>query len=199
MTTIATPTIALYARCSTDRQELDAQLHALHDYTRRRGCDAVEFTDRGVSGAKASRPGLDALMAAVRRREVEAVIATRLDRLGRSAAHLAALADELRSVGVALVVLDLGLDTATPQGALVLGVLAQVAEFERSLMRERVRDGLAQARRRGTRLGRPAALDARALARARRLRQSGRSLRAIGDVLGVHASTVKRALERGAA
>ena len=97
---------------------------------------------------------------------------------------------------MSLVVLDLALDTATPQGALVLGVLAQVAQFERELIRERVRDGLAQARRRGTRLGRPPALDRRQLARARRLRESGRSFRAIGDQLGVDASTVLRALRR---
>ena len=135
-------------------------------------------------------------MAACRRREVGAVVVTRLDRLGRSSAHLAALAEEFRALGVSLVVLDLALDTATPQGALVLGVLAQVAQFERELIRERVRDGLAQARRRGTRLGRPPALDRRQLARARRLRESGRSFRAIGDQLGVDASTVLRALRR---
>ena len=152
-----TTTAAIYARCSTDRQELDAQLHQLRDYARRRGVRAVEYTDAAVSGAKASRPGLDALMAACRRREVGAVVVTRLDRLGRSSAHLAALAEEFRALGVSLVVLDLALDTATPQGALVLGVLAQVAQFERELIRERVRDGLAQARRRGTRLGRPPA------------------------------------------
>ena len=191
-----TTAVAIYARCSTDRQELDAQLHTLHEYARRRGVRAVKYADAAVSGAKASRPGLDALMAACRRREVGAVVCTRLDRLGRSAAHLAALAEELRALGVSLVVLDMGLDTSTPQGALVLGVLGSVAQFERELIRERVRDGLAQARRRGIRLGRPPALDARAIARARRLRGSGRSLRAIGDQLGVNATTVLRVLRR---
>jgi hypothetical protein len=120
--------LALYARCSTADQDLASQLRQLHDYASRRGAEALEFKDHGVSGAKAARPGLDALLATVRRREVEAVVCTRLDRLGRSAAHLAALADELKALGVALVVLDLGLDTATPQGALVLGVLARPPE-----------------------------------------------------------------------
>jgi DNA invertase Pin-like site-specific DNA recombinase len=188
--------LALYARCSTTDQDLAVQLSQLREYAARRDAAAVEFTDHGVSGAKAVRPGLDALMAAFRRREVDAVVCTRLDRLGRSAAHLAMLAEELRSLGVGLVVLDLGLDTATPQGALVLGVLASVAEFERELIRERVREGVANARQRGVRLGRPPALDRRALARARRMRQAGRSYRAIGDVLGVEASTVLRALQR---
>lgn len=189
-------TVALYARCSTDRQELDGQLHQLREYATRRGANTREFTDAGVSGAKDTRPGLDALLAACRRREVDAVVCTRLDRLGRSAAHLAGLAEELRALGVALVVLDMGLDTATPQGALVLGVLASVAQFERELIRERVKEGLAQARRRGKAIGRPRALDRRQLARARRLRAGGHSLRAVAGQLGVDASTVLRALRR---
>lgn len=188
--------LALYARCSTNHQDLAAQLHQLRQYAERRGVEAAEFSDAAVSGAKASRPGLEALMAACRRRKVSSIVVTRLDRLGRSAAHLAALAEELRALGVDLVVLDLGLDTSTPQGALVLGVLAQVAEFERSLIRERVRDGLAQARRRGTRLGRPPALDRRQVARAKRLRASGHSFRAIAERLEVNASTVLRALRQ---
>jgi len=186
--------IALYARCSTPDQSLDAQLDALRAYAQRRGGEAREYSDQGVSGGRASRAGLDALMAACRRREVEAVVVTKLDRLGRSLRHLCEVAEELASLGVDLVVLDQAIDTSTASGRLLFGVLGSVAEFERGLIQERTRAGLAAARRRGKRLGRPQVLSARDLARARRMRGAGRSLREIGRVLGCGKTTVARAL-----
>src|SRR5262245_10303883 len=120
--------IALYARCSTDSQTIDPQRDALVVYAERRGAPYVLYTDEGHSGAKDSRPGLDAMMAAVRRREVLAVVVVKLDRLGRSLRHLADLAAELERLDVALVCTDQAIDTATPTGRLLFGVLASVAE-----------------------------------------------------------------------
>jgi DNA invertase Pin-like site-specific DNA recombinase len=106
--------------------------------------------------------------------------------------HLTTLAAELAALGVDLVVLDQGLDASTPTGRLTFHVLAALAEFERDLIRERTRDGLRAARRRGSALGRPRALDERQAERARRLRLSGRSVREIAAMLEVSKSAVHR-------
>jgi DNA invertase Pin-like site-specific DNA recombinase len=190
--------IALYARSSTRGQKLTAQLEALRDYAAHRGGEALEFVDRGVSGAQDRRPALDRLMEAVRRREVNAVAITKLDRMARSVRHLTEVAAELEAVRVSLVVLDQAIDTGTPSGQLLFNVLGSIAEFERDLIRERVSAGLKAAKRRGQQLGRPPALDARGIARARRLRASGHSVRAIAGKLGVGSSTVQR-VTRGVA
>ncbi len=158
---------------------------------------AVEFVDR-ASGANRERPALDRLMEAVRRREVDAVVITKLDRMARSVRHLTEVAAELEAMGIALVVLDQAIDTSTLTGRLLFNVLGSIAEFERDLIRERVVAGLDAARVRGVAIGRPRALDGQALERARRLRASGMSLRQIARMLGTSAATVQRALGRAA-
>lgn len=185
---------ALYGRVSTPDQRPDAQLDALRAYAAARGLEAREFLDVGVSGAKARRPGLDALTAAVRRREVDVVVCAKLDRLARSVQHLTALAADLEAVGVGLVVLDQAIDTTTPSGRFLFHTLGAVAELERDLIRERTRAGIEAARRRGARFGRPPATDGPQRARIRRLARAGRSLREIAALTGVPRSTVHRAL-----
>lgn len=187
--------LALYARVSTGGQKLEPQLEPLRDYAERRGGRVREYVDH-ASGAKARRPGVDALMAACRRREVEAVVVVKLDRLARSVAHLVDLSREFEALGVGLVVLDQGIDTTTPAGRLVFHVFSAIAEFERELIRERVLAGLRSAKRRGVRLGRPSKLDGRTRARALRLRETGHSMRAIAAQLEVGVATVQRALVR---
>lgn len=188
------PAVALYARVSTADQRTDAQLADLRAYAKRRRLRAVEYVDEGVSGARDRRPALDDLLAAVRRREVDAVICVKLDRLARSVRHLTALAGELEALGVDLVVLDQAIDTGTPAGRLLFNVLGSIAEFERDLIAERTRAGLAAARRRGRHPGRPRALDDRQRARIQRLRASGHSIRAIAEKLGLSKSVVARAV-----
>ncbi len=188
------PHLALYARVSTRDQHPDAQLAELRAYARRRGAEAVEYVDHGLSGANDQRPALDALVTAVSRREVGAVVVTKLDRIARSVRHLTQLAADLEELDVALVVLDQAIDTSTSSGRLLFHVLGSIAEFERDLIRERTAAGLAAARRRGRHPGRPRALDRRARARARRLRQSGHSIRAIAQKLGASKSVVAREL-----
>jgi DNA invertase Pin-like site-specific DNA recombinase len=186
--------LALYARVSTTDQHLDPQLDELRAYAARRGCDVSEFSDV-LSGKRSARPGLDALLGAARRRQVDGVVVVRLDRLARSLADLARLGDELSSLGVELVSLREAIDTATPMGRALFGMCAVFAQLERDIIADRTRAGLAAARRRGRHPGRPRALDADQVARARRMRSSGQSLSHIARVLGCGATTVARSLK----
>lgn len=185
---------AIYARTSTADQHPDAQLGPLRAFCEARAWSTAEHTDVGVSGARDRRPALDQLLADARARRIDVVVTSRLDRLARSLAHLVRLGEELRELGVALVVTEQSIDTTTSTGRLMFSMLGAVAEFERDLLRERTRAGLAAARRRGRHPGRPPALDRRGLDRARRLAASGNSIRSIADVLGVSKSAVHRAL-----
>ena len=146
---------ALYARVSTLEQEPENQLAELRRYADARGWSVTEYVDRGVSGAKDSRPALDRLLADARRRKIDVLLCWRLDRLGRNLRHLVTLLDELRAVGVDFVSLGEGIDATTPAGKLQLHILAALAEFERERIRERVIAGLRRAKAQGVRLGRP--------------------------------------------
>ena len=149
---------ALYARVSTLDQEPENQLAELRRYATARGWEAREFVDHGVSGARERRVALDELLGDARRRRFDVVVCWRLDRLGRNLRHLVTLLDELHALGVGFVSLGEGIDCTTPAGRLQLHVLAALAEFERARVAERVRAGLARARAKGTRLGRPEAV-----------------------------------------
>ncbi|MGH7338561.1 MAG: recombinase family protein [Myxococcota bacterium] len=185
---------ALYARVSSNEQHVDAQLTQLREYSSRQGWSAQEFVDEGQSGAKARRPALDAMVAAVHKRQIDALVITKLDRLGRSVSHLCDVASKLRAAGVRLVVLDQGVDTETATGELLFHVLGAVAQFERSLIVERTRAGLAAARRRGKRLGRRPVLDQRGRERAQRLARAGRSVREVAKLLEVSVGAAHAAM-----
>jgi DNA invertase Pin-like site-specific DNA recombinase len=146
---------AVYARVSTFDQEPENQLQELRRYLAARGWVGSEYIDRGVSGAKDRRPGLDALLRDAKLRRFDVVVCWRLDRLGRNLKHLITLLDELQSLGVAFVSLAEGIDATTPAGKLQMHILGAIAEFERERIRERVLAGLRRARAQGKRLGRP--------------------------------------------
>jgi len=147
---------ALYARVSTtDKgQDSDLQLQELREYATRRGWAAQEYVDDGVSGAATKRPALDELLRAARSRKVDTIIVWRLDRLGRSLSHLLAMLNEFESLGVKFISLRENIDMSTPTGRLMAHLLGAFAEFEREIIRERVRAGIATARRKGKKVGR---------------------------------------------
>ena len=184
---------ALYARVSTTDQTPDTQLVALRAFAEARGWTVMEFVDHGISGAKDRRPGLDALLAAVRARRVDVVACIKLDRLARSTRHLVTLTADLEALGVGLIVLDQSIDTTTPSGRLLFHVLAAIAEFERDLIRDRVVAGLRRAKAQGRHLGRPRRYHVDG-AEAQALAAAGLSLRGIGRRLNAHPMAVRRAL-----
>ena len=140
-----TKRVALYARVSTlHGQDVGLQLDELRQVAGQRGWDLVEeYVDEGVSGAKASRPGLDRLLADAQRGRFDVVLVWKLDRLGRSLQHLLGVLDDLAGWGVGFAsVRDAGIDTTTPAGRLMLQILGAFAEFEREMIRERVVAGV---------------------------------------------------------
>src|SRR5260221_7878021 len=150
--------VAIYARVSTvgQGQSPEMQLRELREYVERRGWTlAGEYVDEGFSGAKDSRPELNRLMADAHRRRFDVVAVWKFDRMARSVSHLLRALDTFRALGIEFVSLSESLDTATPAGRMVFTVLGAVAELERSLIAERVRGGLRNARAKGKRLGRP--------------------------------------------
>lgn len=179
---------AIYARVSTFDQEPENQLQELRQYVDARGWTGQEYVDRGVSGSKDKRPGLDLLIRDAKRRRFDVLVCWRLDRLGRNLRHLIVLLDELHALGVGFVTLGEGIDTTSPTGRLVFHVLGAIAEFERERMRERVLAGLHRARGQGKRLGRPKA----ALPIGRVQGVNGLTLDDAARQLGVSRSTVKR-------
>ena len=183
---------ALYARVSTTDQEPANQLAELARYCQARDWQAVEYVDRGVSGSKDRRTALDRLLKDARRRKVDVVVCWRLDRLGRNLKHLITLLDELAALGVAFVSLAEGIDATTPAGKLQMHILGAIAEFERARIAERVKAGLARARRNGQRLGRPEQV----LPEARLVAVQGLSVRAAAKRLGVSRSTAHRWLAK---
>jgi DNA invertase Pin-like site-specific DNA recombinase len=182
---------AVYARVSTHEQTPENQLLELRRYVEARGWTAVEYVDHGVSGAKDRRPALDQLVADVRRHRVQGVVCWRLDRLGRNLRHLVTLLDDWHSRGIAFVTLGEGIDTSTPAGRLVAGVLGSIAEFERARVQERIMAGLARARAHGTRIGRQRATPLPSSAPA------GLTVRQAATVWGVSKSTAARRLRGG--
>jgi DNA invertase Pin-like site-specific DNA recombinase len=165
---------AIYGRVSTTAQDTNLQMREVRQFVQRRGWQiAEEYIDKGISGSKEKRPALDKLMSEAKRRRFDAVVVYRYDRFARSLRHLVNALDEFCALGIEFVSIHEGVDTSTPNGRLVFGIFASIAEFERELIRARVRSGLAAAKERGVQLGRPAlrkfsAADIRQLRRDRR-------------------------------
>jgi len=181
--------IAIYCRVSTSDQHASNQLDDLRAYTKARGwVVAGEFIDEGISGAQRERPGLDSMMKLVRRRRVDTVLVWKYDRFARSVSHLLQALEEFRSLGVNFVSFTEGVDTTSPMGKFIFGVFSSLAEFERSLIAQRVRNGMEKARKRGQHLGRPRLkVD---VGHLQALREQGLSLRVIAEQTGISKSAV---------
>jgi DNA invertase Pin-like site-specific DNA recombinase len=186
---------AIYARVSTTNhgQDVGMQTRELRQFAEARGWTvAGEYIDAGVSGAKDSRPELNRLMADAHKRRFDVVCVWRFDRFARSVSHLLRALETFRALGIDFVSYSEQMDTSTPAGKMVFTVLAAVAELERSLIVERVRAGLRNARAKGKKLGRPQLKLDRA--RMARLRNEGRSLREIAAELGCSHAFVHKSL-----
>lgn len=177
-----------YARISTTDQNLAVQRDAL----KAAGCERI-FTDKGISGRVADRPGLDRALKALKRGDT--LIVWKLDRLGRSLAHLVQTVADLGKRGIGFRSLSDPIDTTNAGGRLVLHMMGALAEFERSLIVERTKAGLQAAKRRGVRLGRKPKLTAAQVAHARRLMDGGENGRTVALSFGVARSTLYEALK----
>jgi len=182
---------ALYARVSThDQQTLPLQLEAMRAYIRQRGWKAVSET-REVGSGSVQRPKRETILKAARRREIDVVLVWRLDRWGRSVADLVTTLKELNELGVAFVSLTEALDLTTASGRAMAGLLAVFAEFEREVLRERIKAGIAQARKEGRRHGRPP-LGRRVTAEIRKLASQGINNSEIARRLSISRTSVRR-------
>ena len=195
-----TKRVALYVRVSTDEQTTDNQRRELEGVAKRSGWKIVDiYEDNGISGAngREKRPALDKLLKDAARREFDMIAAWSVDRLGRSLQHLVGLLEELQALGVDLYLHQQGLDTSTPSGRAMFQMCGVFAEFERAMLVERTKAGLARARARGMRLGRPPVPPV-TKRRIAKLRQQGKSVRAIAKVTGVSIGAVHKAISEAA-
>ena len=182
---------AIYARVSLPTQHISTQLLPLRELALKRDFDVVaEYEDRGISGTKARRPGLDALMAYARRRKFSVVMVTGFDRIARSTRHFLQTLNELGSLGVEFISVKESIDTTGSTGRLFLTLVGCIGKIEGALTRERIRQGMARRRLEGFRLGRaPLDVDHQALAHDRR---SGMSLTAVARKYRVSRASVVR-------
>jgi DNA invertase Pin-like site-specific DNA recombinase len=187
--------VAIYGRVSTNGhgQDVGMQTRELEQFTTARGWNLIDsYLDVGISGAKDKCPQLDRLMTDAHRRKFDVVIVWKFDRFARSVSHLLRALETFSSLGIGFVSLSESLDTSTPAGKMVFTVLGAVAELERSLIAERVRAGLRNARAKGKTLGRPRAkLDRTRIAG---LRSVGRSIREIAAEIGCSGGLVHKTL-----
>lgn len=182
-----------YARVSTKDQKLRMQLDALEAVD----CDLI-FEDHGVSGTKASREGLDAMLAEAK--SGDTVVVFKLDRLGRSVLHLADLLVWFQNREIHFCSISEGINTTTPGGKLVYHLFSAFAEFQRDIIAENTRSGLIAARKKGSKLGRPSSLNAETVLEARQMvQQSQLSVTEIARRLNVPRATLSRYLKNKSA
>lgn len=192
--------VALYVRVSTKDQTTENQERELVEVAERAGWNVVGvYRDEGISGAKGrdKRPGFDALLKAVTRREVDMVAAWSVDRLGRSLQHLIATLQDIQGAGADLYLHKQAIDTTTASGRAMFGMLGVFAEFERAMIQDRVHAGLATARAKGKTLGRPKA-DPAKVERIRALRAQGMGIGKVAREVGCGVSLVQRVVAEGA-
>jgi DNA invertase Pin-like site-specific DNA recombinase len=190
--------VGLYGRVSTtDKgQDPELQLKDLRTYSKARGWKVFgEYVDKGESGAKDRRPELDRLMEDARKRRIDGILVWKLDRFGRSLKSLVTTLEELRALGIQFVSYTENLDFSTPAGRAMANLIGVFAEFERDLIRERVRAGIQNAKSKGIRVGRRPLIDEKLLRTVRDRRDKGISIRGISKELGLSKSLVHKSLQ----
>lgn len=193
----ASPLVGIYARTSTADQDPGMQTESLRLEAGRRGWTIFdEYVDKGVSGSKDKRPELDRLIEDVRSGRINIVAVWRFDRFARSTRHLLSALDDFRQRKVEFFSQMEAVQTSSPLGQAMFTIIAAISELERSLIRERVQEGVRRARKRRTTWGRPQKWTEEQLATARRLRAAGKSWRVTSMAVGLKVRTLRRALER---
>ena len=191
-----TKSVAIYARVSTGGQTVQNQTRQLRAVAKRQGWKIVEtFTDEGISGAKGrdKRPAFDALCKGVTARDFDMVAAWSVDRLGRSLQDLVAFLGELQAKDVDLYLDQQGIDTTTPAGKAMFQMMGVFAEFERAIIAERIKAGLARAREQGRRPGPKPTITPELRAKVKAARKAGKSYREIGrEIDGISRSAAQR-------
>jgi DNA invertase Pin-like site-specific DNA recombinase len=182
---------AIYARVSTPDQHVETQLYDLRKLAAQRGFEVSrEYCDRGISGSKARRPGLDAIMADARRGEFSVLLVAAFDRVARSTKNFLEIVDELHELGIEFVSAREAIDTTGPMGRMFITLIGSIAELEKSILVERIRAGMRRAKLEGQRLGRaPLNIDHDALVRDR---LAGMSLTNAAKKYGVSRASVVR-------
>lgn len=189
---------AIYLRVSTKSQDTTNQRLKLEEVAERAGWQIVKiYEDAGISGSKGrdQRPAFDGLCKAASRREFDVVMSWSVDRLGRSLSHLIGFLNDLHAVGVDLYLNQEGLDTTTSAGRAMFGMLGVFADFERSIIQERIHAGLDRAKAQGKTLGRRKELDEKTAKAIRKAKASGASFRAVAKEFSVSPSMVQRVVK----
>jgi len=189
---------AIYSRCSTSDQTVENQIRELKEIADRKDLIVVaEFSDEAISGAKGRdrRTGFDNLIKGAVRKDFDSILVWSVDRLSRSLSHLVSFLEEIHSVDCDLYIHKQALDTGTPAGKALFGMCGIFAEFERSLISERVRSGQARAKSQGKHIGRPSNLNDGLIHSIKYMREQGLGIRRIATDLKVGVSTVYRVLE----
>jgi DNA invertase Pin-like site-specific DNA recombinase len=189
---------AIYVRVSTADQHVESQLYDLRELAQKRGFEVVkEYKDCGISGRRARRPGLDALIADARRKRFSTILVTAFDRVGRSVKGFLALMDEFDALGITFISRRENVDTSGPMGRLFLTIIGSIAELEADLIRERVLAGMRRAKLDGVRIGRtPMNIDRAAIVRDR---VGGMTLTAVSKKWGISRSLVCKLVKRSRA
>lgn len=187
--------VAICGRVSTKEQDPESQLLDLRKYVKLRNWTIYqEYVDRGVSGIKENRPALDRLMKDARKRKFDILLVWRFDRFARSTKHLVTALEELEGLGIDFCSYQDSIDTSTNHGKLVFTIMGAIAEFERSLIRERVLAGVRRAKENGIKLGRPPLeID---LDKMKELAQNGNSVRSIAREMGISKTLVHKTIFR---
>jgi DNA invertase Pin-like site-specific DNA recombinase len=189
--------VAIYARVSTKEQSTETQVAQLTAYCQSRGwTDVAVFRDDGISGVRDNRPELDKLRQRMLHGEFESIVVSNMDRLGRSLGMILRFWDEADAAGVRVIVIDQGIDTSTPAGRLQRNMLAALAEFERELILERTRVGIARAHALGKKLGAPRKIPESVAREVRARHEEGESLRMISQRMNIKLGAVRSVLRR---
>jgi DNA invertase Pin-like site-specific DNA recombinase len=186
--------VAAYLRCSTNDQNPENQLHSIKKYCECQGWELKHiYTDEGISGAKANRPQLDQLKADIIKGKYDSVVVFKFDRLARSTSHLLECLQLFQRYSVDFVSVTEGIDTSTSIGKMIFTFLGAIAEFERSLIQERIKAALDLKREQGVKLGRPRkGFD---VSEALKMRNQGKSYRTIAKALGVSLGTLHSSIK----